>query len=631
MPPSHLPGISALQRLVGHTARSKGSATGVPRAYKGSRHPRDIPANGLQIIQDPVYNKGSAYTRSERQILGLTGLLPPRTRTWEEMQGSVFNKLNGMNDLDQYSYLMGLQDRNQKLFFQCAVKHLKTIMPIIYTPTVAAACQAYSRIFRRPRGLYVSIEDRGNVRALLDNWPERSVRAIVLTDGERILGLGDLGSQGMPIPVGKLNLYVACGGLDPQECLPIMLDVGTNNEALLNDPLYIGLPQKRVTGQPYDDLVAELMDAVKDKYGASTLVQFEDFGNHNAFRLLDRFKDTHCCFNDDIQGTASVTLAGIYSALRLEGTPKFRDAKFLFLGAGEAGTGIGDLIVRGLMEEGLSEAEARRRCWFVDSQGLVVKDRLAKLQHHKIPYAHDHQRMRTLLEAVHSIKPHAIIGVSGMPDTFTQEVIEAMCQYNKRPIVFALSNPTSKAECTAEQAIQWSKGRAIFASGSPFDPVTYKGKEYVPGQGNNAYIFPGVGLGVTSVGSTRVTDEMFMAAAKSLAADVTEADLAKESVYPPLEKIRVASLNIATKVAEVALNRGFCEPKYLREIEEHMAEGFTLRQILEAQMWYPDEDSRADMDVWPLIRSSAGRKLNVPNKAEGEESADENDPPAVAA
>jgi malate dehydrogenase (oxaloacetate-decarboxylating)(NADP+) len=394
---------------------------------------------------------------------------------------------------------------------------------------------------------------------ILANWPIPDVRVIVVTDGERILGLGDLGANGMGIPVGKLSLYTACAGIPPMVTLPIMFDVGTENETYLNDPLYVGLQQRRLRGQAYDALIDEFMQAVTERF-PHTLVQFEDFANHNAFRLLQKYRGTYRVFNDDIQGTAAVTLAGLFAALRLiaaEGGPeqKLSDQTLLFLGAGEAGIGIADLVVSAMVDEGLTAEEARRRCWFVDSHGLVISSR-TDLAPHKLPYAHVHEGLPGLAEAVDALRPTAIIGVSGQPRTFTEDVVRRMGELNDRPIIFALSNPTSKSECTAEEAYGWTGGRAIFASGSPFPPVTLDGRTYYPGQGNNAYIFPGVGLGVIVSAAAHVTDEMFQAAARTLAEQVTQADLAEGRIYPTLSRIRDVSAAIAAAVADVAYRQG---------------------------------------------------------------------------
>jgi len=519
----------------------------------------DFPT-GVELLHDPVLNKGTAFTEEERHALGLWGLLPPHVHSQDEQVMRVMGNFRRKpTDLERYIFMIALQDRNETLFYRVIMDNLEEMIPIIYTPTVGQACQEYGHIFRRPRGIFISAKDKGRVADILRNWPHEGVRIIVVTDGERILGLGDLGANGMGIPVGKLALYTACAGIDPSLCLPVTLDVGTDNEALLNDTLYIGLKQRRLRGDAYDDLVEEFFTAALEIF-PHVLIQFEDFANVNAFRLLKKYRDRACTFNDDIQGTGGVALAGLYSALRITGG-QLKDQKILFLGAGEAGIGISDLIVSAMAAEGLSEKEARTRCWFVDSKGLVVKSR-NDLTEHKLPYAHDHEFLPDLLSAVESLRPTAIIGVSGQPSTFTRPVLDAMARFNKRPIVFALSNPTSRAECTAEEAYTWTQGRAIFASGSPFDPVTIHGKTYVPGQGNNAYIFPGVGLGVIACEARLVTDKMFFAAAKALAHEVSEADLAQGRIYPPLARIRDVSAFIATAVAEVAYNRGLAtKPK----------------------------------------------------------------------
>jgi malate dehydrogenase (oxaloacetate-decarboxylating)(NADP+) len=524
---------------------------------------------GEQLLHDPVLNKGTAFTEAERDALGLRGLLPPRVHTQESQLLRVLENLHHKpTDLERYIYLTSLQDRNETLFYRLIIDHIEEMMPLIYTPTVGQACQLYGHILRRPRGLFISALDRGRVAQLLQNWPYEDVRIIVVTDGERILGLGDLGADGMGIPVGKLALYTACAGIHPTRCLPVTLDVGTDNESLLRDPLYIGLQQPRSRGASYDELIDEFIAAVEGRF-PRVLVQLEDFGTANAFRLLAKYRDRICTFDDDIQGTGSVALAGLYSALRLTGGA-LSDRRYLFFGAGEAGIGIADTIVAAMTAEGLPEAEARTRCWFVDSKGLVVKGR-HDLAPHKRPYAHEHPFVADVRSAIEALEPAAIIGVSGVGGAFTRSVIEAMARRSERPIVFALSNPTSQAECTAEQAYSWTQGRAIFASGSPFDPVQFQGRTYVPGQGNNAYIFPGVGLGVIASASRRVTDEMFLVAARTLADQVSQADLEVGLIYPPLKKIREVSALIATAVAEVAYEHGLAQaprpdnlPAYVR-------------------------------------------------------------------
>jgi malate dehydrogenase (oxaloacetate-decarboxylating)(NADP+) len=515
---------------------------------------------GVDLLHDPELNKGTAFTEEERDALGLRGLLPTRVHQQEEQVVRVLQNMREMpTPLQKYVAMISLMDRNETLFYRVVMDHLDEMMPIIYTPTVGKACQLYGHIFRRPRGLFVSVDDRGKIRDVLKNWSHRDVRVIVVTDGERILGLGDLGVNGMGIPVGKLSLYTACAGIHPSQCLPVTLDVGTNREELLNDPLYIGLRRRRLTGSDYDDLVDEFVEAVQETY-PKAVIQFEDFANRNAFRLLERYRHRSRAFNDDIQGTASVVLAGVLTALRIT-ERKLEDQKFLFMGAGSASIGCGDLLVSAMQDCGLSAEEARAHCWFIDSRGLV-EDSRTDLATQKQRYAHKHEPVKDLGAAVEMLKPTALIGASGQPGVFTQPIIEAMARINPRPIIFSLSNPTSMSECSAEQAYTWSEGRAVFASGSPFDPVTIDGKRLVPGQGNNAYIFPGVGLGVVISGARHVTDEMFTAAARALVSEVSEEDLASGSIYPPLTHVRKVSAVIAEAVAEIAYERGLAtEPR----------------------------------------------------------------------
>ena len=509
--------------------------------------------NGIALLQDPALNKGTAFTEAERDTLRLRGLLPPHVSSQEQQLGRVLeNFRRKSSDLEKYINLRALHDRNEALFFRLLMDHPDEVMPIVYTPTVGLACQRYTHIFQRPHGIFVSAADRGRVADVLANWPRRDVAIIVVSDGERILGLGDLGANGMGIPVGKLSLYTACAGVSPNACLPVLLDVGTNNSELLDDPLYIGLQQPRVRGEEYDALVEEFVVAA-GKLFPGVVIQFEDFATHNAFRLLKKYRDRIPTFNDDIQGTAAVVLAGILSALRVTGGA-LGEQTLLFQGAGEAATGIADLMVGAMVAKDMDEAQARRRCWLFDSRGLVVKQR-TDLAAHKQPYAHDHAPVGSLLDAVKTLRPTAIVGVAAVGGAFTEDVVRTMAEINKRPIVFALSNPTSKSECTATQAYRWSDGRALFACGSPFDPVMLDGRSYVPRQGNNSYIFPGVGLGVIVSGSSRVTDEMFMVAAHTLAEQVTEDDLKQGSLYPPLKNIRDVSAHIAAAIATVAYRR----------------------------------------------------------------------------
>ena len=509
-------------------------------------------SRGLALLRDPLLNRGTAFTAQERDALGLRGFLPAAVLSMEAQVERVLTNLRSApSDLEKYVALNSLHDRNEALFFRIVCDHIDEIQPLIYTPTVGLACQKYGLIFQRPRGLFISANDRGRIAEILANWPYPA-KLIVVTDGERILGLGDLGANGMGIPVGKLSLYSACAGIHPESCLPVMLDVGTNNEEFLNDPYYIGLRQSRITGAPYDEFVDEFVTAARAAF-PGVLIQFEDFANHSAFRLLHKYRDDACVFNDDIQGTAAVALAGLFSALRINGG-KLREQRVLFLGAGEAATGIADLVVSAMMTEGLSEADAVQRNWLVDSKGLVVKGR-SGLTGHKMRYAHDQEPIGEFLTAINMLKPTAIIGVAAVGGAFTPDVLQSMAELNDRPIVFALSNPTSKAECSAEQAYRHTQGRALFACGSPYDPVKLDGQAFVPRQGNNSYIFPGVGLGVIASGARLVTDEMFMAAAHTLAQSVTEADLAQGSLYPALPRIREVSAQIAAAVADVAYQR----------------------------------------------------------------------------
>ena len=547
------------------------SVTKLREENQTNQQPAEI-HRGVKILHDPVRNKGTAFTDAERDELNLRGLLPPRVHSMAVQELRVLaNIREKTSDLEKYLYLIALQDRNENLFYRVVMNNIEEMMPLIYTPTVGKACQEFQHIYRRPRGFYVTMEDKGKIKEILRNWPHKDARIIVVTDGERILGLGDLGADGMGIPIGKLSLYTACAGIPPTQCLPVMFDVGTNNEELLNDPLYNGLERRRVRGKEYDELFAEFIDAAKEVF-PGVLIQIEDFGNTNAFRLLKQYRDTTCLFDDDIQGTGAVAVAGLIASMRITGA-KLSDQRVLFLGAGEAGIGIADVFVAALREEGMPEDEARKHCWFVDSRGLLCAGR-DNIADHKEPYAHEHEYIDNLLDAVKALKPTALLGLSGQPQTFTKEVVEAMAAHNERPIIFALSNPTSQAECTAEQAYTWTDGQAIFASGSPFDAVKLGNRLLVPGQGNNAYIFPGVGLGVIASRSRVVTDEMFLAAAHSLANQVSEVDLDLGRVYPKLTRIRHVSAKIAADVAAMAYDRGYTDkPRpddILADIHDHM-------------------------------------------------------------
>ncbi|KAL7588686.1 NADP-dependent malic enzyme [Lactuca sativa] len=514
-------------------------------------------ASGYTLLRDPRHNKGLAFTERERDSHYLRGLLPPAVSTQELQERKLMQSIRNYEvPLHKYVAMMELEERNERLFYKLLIDNVEELLPVVYTPTVGEACQKYGSIFKRPQGLYISMKEKGKILEVLKNWPERSIQVIVVTDGERILGLGDLGCQGMGIPVGKLALYTALGGVRPSACLPITIDVGTNNQKLLDDEFYIGLKQKRTTGKEYYELLEEFMSAVKQNYGEKVLVQFEDFANHNAFELLAKYRNTHLVFNDDIQGTASVVLAGLVASLKLLGG-SLADHTFLFLGAGEAGTGIAELIALEISTKtNIPVEETRKKIWLVDSKGLIVSSRKESLQHFKQPWAHEHEPLTTLLDAVKAIKPSVLIGTSGVGQTFTKDVIEALAAVNERPLIMALSNPTSQAECTAEQAYTWTKGKAIFSSGSPFDPYEYDGKLFIPGQANNAYIFPGLGFGLVISGAIRVHDEMLLAASEALANQVTQEHYDKGMIYPPLTNIRKISANIAAKVAEKAYDLG---------------------------------------------------------------------------
>src|ERR1035437_8801129 len=524
----------------------------VPVRASARPRPSD-PLRGMALLRDPLLNKGTAFTEAERDALGLRGFLPAYVFSMQAQLERVMANLRSLpSDLLKYVALNELHDRNEALFFRVVTDNIDEIQPLIYTPTVGLACQRFGYIFQRPRGLFIGANDRGRIAELLGNWPYPT-KLIVVTDGERILGLGDLGANGMGIPVGKLSLYSACAGIHPELCLPVMLDVGTNNEALLNDPYYIGMRQRRLSGAAYDEFVDEFITAARETF-PGVLIQFEDFANHSAFRLLHKYRDKICVFNDDIQGTAAVALAGLFSALRVTGS-KLNDQKLLFLGAGEAATGIADLVVSAMAAQGATEAEARLRIWLVDSRGLVVKNR-SDLSEQKLAYAHEHAPIGEFLTAVRTLKPTAIIGVAAVGGNFTPEVLQTMAQINKQPIVFALSNPTSKAECSAEEAYRHTGGRALFACGSPYDPVQLDGKTFVPRQGNNSYIFPGVGLGAIASGARVGTGDILTAPPHALANLVREADIEQGSLSPALPRIREVSAHIAAAVADVAYQRG---------------------------------------------------------------------------
>jgi malate dehydrogenase (oxaloacetate-decarboxylating)(NADP+) len=513
----------------------------------------NIGSKGYALLRNPHTNKGTAFSDEERRNLGVEGLLPPVPTSLDHQIVRIHTQLAMLdNDLQKYLFLSDLQARNETLYYAVLMSDPAGFMPLVYTPTVGEASQKFDHIFHAARGVYVPISAKGRVKQLLSNWPEKDVRFIVVTDGERILGLGDLGVGGMGIPIGKLALYTACAGVPPDVCLPITIDVGTNNAALLEDPLYLGLRQPRVRGEPYYAFIEEFVEAVQELFPKSC-IQWEDFANINAVPILAKYRDRICTYNDDIQGTASVALAGIYAALRIS-CQKLTDQRFLFLGAGSAATGIAELISQAMAMEGLTLQEARSRNNLFDIDGLLTSSR--KLMDFQKPYAIEHTPIGNFAQAVKALRPTGIIGVSTVPKLFNQKVIEAISEINERPIIFPYSNPTSRSECTAEEAYTWSKGRAIFASGSPFPPLTVGGKHFVPGQGNNVYIFPAMGMAVYATEAKRVTDEMFIVAANAVAEQVGQDSFDVGLIYPPQSKILTASLHVAARIAEYIFDHG---------------------------------------------------------------------------
>jgi len=537
------------------------------------------------LLTDPLTNKGTAFSLEERERLGLEGLLPPAVSTMtQQLERAYENFTAKATDLERYIHLASLHDRNETLFFRLVLDHIDEMLPIVYTPVVGEACQKFSHIYRRPRGLYISYEQRDRIETILRNHG-RAPAVIVVTDGERILGLGDQGAGGMGIPIGKLALYTACAGIPPELTLPIMLDVGTDNEERLRDPLYVGTRHWRIRGEAYQDFIDRFVDAVARVYPDAVL-QWEDFLKGNAIAQLERVRDRLCTFNDDIQGTAAVVVSGIYAALRIT-RRSIRTQRVLLAGAGASAQGIGELMTAGFLDAGLSLDEARARIAMVDSRGLVVRDR-ANLEPFKATFARDALdvvRYRcadpsriSLVEAIENFKPTILLGTSGTSGLFTEPVVRAMAAANERPIVFPLSNPTSKSECTAEQALAWSDGRAIVATGSPFSPVDLGGRTYRIGQCNNSFIFPGVGLGLWVGRVRRVTDGMFLDAAKALAAQVTDADLASGAVYPQVTRIRGCSHAVACAVIRRGVEEGHAPPETLDDLDMTVAHA----------MWWPE-------------------------------------------
>ena len=527
-----------------------------------------ISPKGYDLLRNPLLNRGSAFTLEERAANGLEGLLPPTVDTLELQITRINLQLNSLdNNLQKYLFLSDLQTRNQTLFFAVVMSDPSTFMPLIYTPTVGEACQKFDHYFRAARGLYLPITAKGRIKAIMSNWPQQDIRFVVVTDGERILGLGDLGVNGMGIAVGKLALYTAVAGVPPHLTLPIMLDVGTNNEEYIEDPLYLGLQRPRTRGTEYDEFIEEFVQAVQSLY-PKCCIQWEDFANINAVPILKRYREKICTYNDDIQGTAAVALAGIYASLRITGQ-KLTEQRFLFMGAGSAGTGIAELISQAMVYEGLTIEEAREHCWLFDINGLLETSR-TDIAAFQLPFTHQHIPCRSFVEAIKSIKPTGIIGVSTVPKIFNQQVIESMSKINTHPIIFPYSNPTSHSECTAEEAYRWSNGSAIFASGSPFDPLEINGHKFFPSQGNNVYIFPAMGMAVLVTEALRVTQEMFIIAAQAVAEQVTQKQLDSGLIYPPQSQILETSLLTATKIATYIFDQGLARAQRPINIEEYI-------------------------------------------------------------
>jgi malate dehydrogenase (oxaloacetate-decarboxylating) len=542
------------------------------------------PFTGHRLLDDPLLNKSSAFPDNERSELGLLGLLPLHTSTIEEQLARVYeNYQHKDSDIERYIFLVALQDRNETLFYRLLQEHVTEMMPIIYTPTVGEGCRQYSHVFRRPRGLYISYPHRHQIASMLNNAPAKNTEVIVVTDGERILGLGDLGVGGMGIPVGKLSLYTLCAGVHPATTLPVLLDVGTDNRELLDDPLYLGWRHERVRGKEYDDFIEAFVSAVTQKF-PHVLLQWEDFSKHNASRILERYRDRLCTFNDDIQGTGAVTVAGLLAASKLTHT-KLSEQRIVILGAGSAAIGICDQIVAAMMVEGTPEMEARARLWLVDSQGLVHTGR-AKVEPLKQKYAQpievtrrwqlDDPAKPNFSDVIKNVHPTILIGTSSQPGAFTEEIVREMGSHVERPIIFPLSNPTSKSEATPVDLFKWTNGRAVIATGSPFPPlVTDNGLIHI-GQCNNSFIFPGVGLGVIASGARRVTDSMFTAAARVLSEFAPVSHEHGTSLFPPLEKVREISFKVALEVAREAQRAGLAEV----DLEK-------LEETVKGKMWKP--------------------------------------------
>jgi malate dehydrogenase (oxaloacetate-decarboxylating) len=549
--------------------------------------------SGHQLLDEPLLNKGSGFSEPERRELGLLGLLPLHCSTIEEQLARAYeNYQRKDNDVERYIFLTALQDRNEILFYRLLNEHVTEMMPIIYTPTVGEACRKYSHWFRRPRGVYVSYPYRDEIRSLLDNAPIQAVDVIVVTDGERILGLGDLGVGGMGIPVGKLSLYTLCAGIHPRTTLPILLDVGTNNQELLNDPLYLGWRHERIRGEEYEQFLEAFVQAVNEKF-PHVLLQWEDFSKQNAPRLLERYRDRLCTFNDDIQGTGAVTVAGLLAAMKVV-DQRLSAQRVVILGAGSSAIGISNQIVAAMIDDGVSSAVARSNIWLVDSRGLV-QERRSDLDQFKRKYAQPAERLRdwrivdpekiSFAEVVANVRPTILIGTSAQPEAFTEEIVREMSRHVERPLIFPLSNPTSKSEAAPRNLIEWTEGRALVATGSPFAPVPYRNRTIEIGQCNNSFIFPGVGLGVIASGARRVTDQMFTAAAKVLSEFSPGAADNDAALYPRLEKVREISRAVALEVGLEAQRSGLAEATTPDVLQQRIAEKMWKPNYVQLRPW----------------------------------------------
>jgi len=507
---------------------------------------------GIELLHDPSLNKSTAFSEAEKQALGLVGLLPDVTETEDLQLQRVMMQLGHKDtDLERYIYLMNLLDHNETLFYRTVMSDPARFLPIVYDPTIGEACLKFGHIYRQPRGMYLSITRRGKVEEVLKNWPQKDVRFICVTDGGRILGLGDLGANGAAIPIGKLQLYTACAGVPPQYLLPMYLDAGTNNEEYLHDPLYLGMRKPRPTTAELYSFVDEFVEAVQEVF-PKCCIHFEDWTGADAVHLLQRYRDKYCVYNDDVQGTAGITLAGMINATKIKGT-KLKDEKYLFLGAGSAGIGLANLLCSALVAQGMSLKDAQSRVYMFDINGLLEASRTDLLDFQK-PYAHKHAPTRDFVAAIESIKPTTIIGVSTIGGAFNRKVVEAMAKINERPVILALSNPTEKAECTPEQAYTWSKGKAIYAAGVQFAPVHYNGQTFLPGQANNFYIFPAVGMAIFATQAKRVTDEMFIEAGQAVADQVPSALLKQGLLYPLQSNVLETEIQTAARVAKLVFD-----------------------------------------------------------------------------